>query len=352
MSVAKRKDGRYVVKYKDTEGRWKQRSFRSEEEARQFDAECQYDASENQRLTLLECVLAYLKNTHHSAETLEGYEFLMCGLDRQDGTHTEGPAEILATRYADTLTRVDLETVRENCRARGNKTQTINYNVGKLQAALNWCVDQELIHENPWAKYKRLHGVKIKPRYGTLEDFAKLFPVLPPWLQWACKTAIALCLRPGVTELFSLEWSSFDWRAKTVTVFMPKVNNTKVVFPPEGYMAEAWERFQADKVQGYALVCRNSRNRRVLKTTYQSAWEKAQAKVGVRFPLYALRHIAASEMLANGVDLAAVAAQLGHKNITTTAAFYTHALASAQRKAALALPDCTKLVQDGATFTG
>ena len=49
MSIARRSDGRYVVKPKDSEGRWKQRSSRFEEEARQFDAECQYDSSENQR---------------------------------------------------------------------------------------------------------------------------------------------------------------------------------------------------------------------------------------------------------------------------------------------------------------
>lgn len=39
MSIAKRSDGRWVVKYKDTDGRWKQRSFRDEAEAQQFDAE-------------------------------------------------------------------------------------------------------------------------------------------------------------------------------------------------------------------------------------------------------------------------------------------------------------------------
>lgn len=53
MSVAKRGDGRWAVKFKDEEGRWRQRSFRTEEEARQFDADCQYDAVENTRLTLL-----------------------------------------------------------------------------------------------------------------------------------------------------------------------------------------------------------------------------------------------------------------------------------------------------------
>ena len=64
-------------------------------------------------------------------------------------------------------------------------------------------------------------------------------------------------------------------------------------------------------------------------------------------PMYALRHIAASEMLAHGVDIAAIAAQLGHKNITTTGAFYTHALASSQRQAARAL-NRANLVRFGA----
>lgn len=348
MSLAKRKDGRYVVKYKDRDGRWKQRSFRSEEEARQFDAECQYDETENQRLTLLECVLAFLKNTQHAERTICIYEFLVCGYDQKSGKHTEGPAETLATKYADSLTRLDLETVRENCRKRGLSVSTINLHVAKLKAALNWCVEQDLLAENPWAKYRQLPGGKTKPRTGTLEDFAKLFPVLPPWLQWACKTTIALCLRPGLSELFSLEWSAFNWQQQTVSVFMPKVNNVKLVYPPASYMNEAWQRYRQDKEKGYTLVCRDRRNRKVNEEQYHHAWDRACRKADVKMPMYALRHIAASEMLARGIDLAAVAAQLGHKNITTTAAFYTHALASSQRRAATALPDCTNLVQDGA----
>ena len=53
-------------------------------------------------------------------------------------------------------------------------------------------------------------------------------------------------------------------------------------------------------------------------------------------------------MLSRGVDIAAIAAQLGHKDITTTGKFYTHAIASSQRRAALCLPDCTNLVRNGA----
>lgn len=73
-----------------------------------------------------------------------------------------------------------------------------------------------------------------------------------------------------------------------------------------------------------------------------------QESRGGAMPMYALRHIVAAEMLANGIDIAAIAAQLGHKNITTTGGFYTHALVSSQRRAAIALSACTNWVQNGA----
>lgn len=348
MSVAKRGDGRYTVKYKDTEGRWRQRSFRNEAEARQFDADCQYDATENTRLTLLEAVLVYLKNTEHVKQTIESYEFIVCGYDRKDGRHREGPAEILANRFVDTLTRRDLETVREQCRVVGMSIATSNLYVGKLKAALNWCVEQDLLQENPWGKYKRLPGARHKSRKGTLEDFSKVYPLLPPWLQWAAETAMALCLRPGISELFSLKWSAFDWKEKSVSVYMSKVESIKVVFPPDSYLARAWPRYQNNMASGQILVCPSGKGGVVSKNMYQAAWAHACQKVGVSMPMYALRHIVASEMLANGADLAAVAAQLGHKDLTTTGAFYTHALASSQRRAASALPDCTNLVRFGA----
>lgn len=223
--------------------------------------------------------------------------------------------------------------VRERCRNSGNSTVTINDYVGKIKAAINWCVEQDLIHENPWGKYRQLLGVKHKPRSGTLEDFQKFFSVLPPWLQWAAKTAIALCLRPGVSELFRLKWSAFDWKDKSVSVYVPKVNSTKRVFPPEAYLEEAWIRYHADMSAGQQLVCRNKKGGSVSKGTYLSAWSRACREAGVFMPMYALRHIAASEMFSRGVDIAAIAAQLGHKDITTTGMFYTHAIASSQRRA-------------------
>lgn len=77
-------------------------------------------------------------------------------------------------------------------------------------------------------------------RDGTLEDFRKVYDVLPAWAQWACRTFLALCLRPGQAELCALTWDVFNWQVRSVTVYMSKVGAYKVVSPPEDSLAEAW----------------------------------------------------------------------------------------------------------------
>ena len=351
MSISQRKDGRFVVKFKTRDG-WRQRSFpRSQEaEARQFDAEWQYDQQDNTRPTLFEAVAIYLKNMQFCVRTIEVYEFIVSGYDRKNGRHTIGPAEHLADRYVDSLTRRDLETFRDACRERRVAASTINYYTAKLKAVMAWCAEQGIIAENPWGKFRLLPATHHS-RTGTLEDFQRIYAVLPVWMQWACRTSMALCLRPGMAELFSLRWSAFDWRQKIVTVFMPKTQTTKIVYPPHDYLAEAWGRYQDDKKKGETFVCRNGKGRAVITLDgWKTVWRKACQTVGVTMSPYAMRHIAASEMLANGADLAAVAAQLGHKCISTTASYYTHALTRAQRSAGAMLPSCTKLVPFGAGF--
>lgn len=347
MSVSQRKNGRWAVKYKTRDG-WKQKTFPSscEAEARQFDADCQYDAADNCRMTLIEAVLAYLKAVPHADLTVMLYERLVSGSDRKNG-HVAGPAEHLADRYTDTLTRRDLESVRDICRDRNIAPATINLYVSKIKAALNWCAEQDLIPSNPWKKYRQLPATH-KSRTGELEDFRLIYEALPEWMRWACRTTMALCLRPGLSELFSLRWSAFDWRQKAVNVWMPKVQRTKMVFPPAAYLAEAWERYQIDSAKGELIVVRNRTGREVSMPIWRQGWYRACEKVGIKMPPYAMRHIAASEMLAGGADLAAVSAQLGHKSLQTTTSFYTHALTRAQRQAAESIPTCTNLVRIGA----
>ncbi len=350
MSLSRRKDGRWCVKYRDADGKWRQRTFKDEAEARRFDDEQKYEEQADTPMTLRECVTAYVLARPELAETSRArYSFLVNGHMRKDGTHTEGPAEFLADKYCKDLDRRDLENLRAAMVQRGNKPTTVNLYVAYLRAALNWAASEELIEENPWRKYRNLPVGRKVHRDGTLEDFRKVYEVLPSWAQWACRTCMALCLRPGRAELCALTWDAFDWQAKSVKVFMSKVGADKVVYPPESYLAEAWERYQAPRRHEY--VCQGASGGRMSYKTFAWTWGHVCKSVGVKMPPYAMRHIAASMMLAGGADMAAVAAQLGHANIATTATFYTHAVASAQRRAAAVNP-LVHLVQLGAESEG
>lgn len=340
MSVSQRKSrgNAWLVKYKDASGKWCQKQFRTREEAEEFDANAKLDAQRNEPLTLAEAVMTYLTAQQLSASSLRDYEYVISGRDLKKGGHTAGPAEHLADRYVETLTRADLESVRQNIMAGGAGARTVNLYVAKLKAALRWCESEDLITVNPWSKYRNLPVRDAKHHDGSLEDLQTVYAVLPAWMQWAVDTAMALCLRPGVSELFALEWSAFDWNKKTATVYMPKVRASKTVAVMEIYMENARERYTRDAANGKTIVCRNSRDKQVTRACYQKVWERSCAKAGVHLPFYAIRHIAASAMLASGADIAAVASMLGHKNIATTEQFYIHTLADSQQRAIRGLP--------------
>lgn len=333
MSVSQRKDGRWLVKYKDPLGVWKQKAFRQESDARRFDDEQKYDAAKESRLTLGDAVVDYVLS-HDLCETNQfKYSFLVNGYDRKDGTHTEGPAEFLADKFCTELDRRDLENLKMRLLERGNKGVTVNDHIGKLKSVLSWAASEDLIPFNPWHKYRVHVKDKVRHHDGTLEDFRKVYSIIPAWMQWACRTCLALCLRPG-KELAELKWSAFDWQGRCVTVYMPKVDRSKVVYPPDVYLDEAHERYLADTAAGRTHVVHGKRTERLSYFSFKNTWNHYCPKVGVKLPPYAMRHLAASIMLAASGDLPAVSKQLGHKNTRVTADIYANVVAAAQQRRA------------------
>lgn len=345
MSVSQRRDGRWLVKFKDPlSGEWKQRAFKSESDARSFDDENRYDEQKNVKLTLRGAVVDYVRSHDLCERRRQAYSFLVNGYARKDGTHTEGPAEFLADKFCADLDRRDLENLKLRLLERGNKGITVNNEIGKLKSVLSWAESEDLIPFDPWRKYRVHVKDKVRHKNGSFKDFQTVYAALPDWMQWACRTCIALYLRPG-KELVNLEWSAFDWEASCVTVYMSKVDRDKIVYPPESYMTEAWERYQADKVAGRIHVCHGRKTESMSYYAFRHVWIHSCQKTGVKLPPYAMRHIAASMALAAGADLPAVSRQLGHSNPGITASVYANVVAAAQqRRAAQTNP----LVQLGA----
>lgn len=324
MSISTRKDGRFVVKYKQ-DGGWKQRTFRDRATAEAFDAE-QNLPEEDTRLTMGELIVKYLHgNPDLYHQTRERIIWLYA-----DG----GACAFMRDKYAESLSRQDLERLRDNMRQRGAGNNTINHYQAYTRSILAWGVDQSLIVFNPWRDFKKLKIVK-PIHTATLFDLSRLYPYLPPHLQWAVKTAFFLALRPGMVELFRLRWDAFNFRRGIVSIRQGKTGRVKTVYPNPAYMQEAALRCAEDFIQGRALVCHN-RGKPV--SSYHKAWGLACKKSGVNMRFYDVRHLAATEMLSRGADLAAVAAQLGHASVTTTGSTYAHVTPGGQSHAGEIMP--------------
>lgn len=336
MSIAQRKDGRWLVRYKpkgSTE--WKQKAFRDEHTARAWESDHLASLSEDQeRLTLGELTILYFRANSIHQKTKRNIVYFLSGHEK-NGKHISGVCEFLRDKYAESLNRQDLERMREALRAQGTGNNSINKYQAYIRAILAWGVDQDLIHVNPWRDYKRLKYNRPIVR-ARVEDLQRLYPFLPNYLQWAVKTAFFLALRPGQVELFSLTWDAFDWRRGLVVIRQGKSGRLKTVVPHPAYMAEARIRYEQDTSAGNPLVCHRGNGQKVL--SFRTAWINACKCAGVKMRPYDIRHIAATEMLARGADLAAVAAQLGHSNVSTTGGTYAHVTPGSQARAAALMP--------------
>lgn len=325
----------YFCKWRE-DGKEKRRYFRTEQEACAFEAErIHAETAQETRLTLGELTMFYFRShPDFNKETKRKIVYFFAGHE-QGGKHIPGVGEFLRDKYAESLTRQDLEMMREGFRNQGTGNNTINKFQAYIRAILAWGVDQDLIRINPWRDYKRLKTAKPIIR-ARVEDLQKLYPFLPDYLQWAVKTAFFLALRPGQVELFSLTWDAFNWRRGLVIIRQGKSGRLKTVVPHPAYMTEARRRYETDTAAGNPLVCHRGNGQKVL--SFRTAWLNACKRAGVSMRPYDIRHIAATEMLARGADLAAVAAQLGHSNVATTGGTYAHVRPDSQARAAALMP--------------
>lgn len=319
------------------DGRKHYRYFPTEEEARAFDLECSSNhvAKAEQMPTLGELAVLFFRSNPVHHKTKKNVIYFLTGHEK-NGRHIFGAGEFLRDRFAERLNRSDLEAMRSALKKRNVSNNTINKYQAYIRSILAWGVDEQLISFNPWREFRRLKVDRPLIR-TSLSDILMVYKVAPGWLQWAVLTSYALSLRPGIVELFSLRWDAFFFRYGFVRIRQGKSGQVKTVYPPDWYLPLARARFDQDIAQGVPWVCHRD-GRRVL--SYSDAWRKALRDAGlsgIRF--YDVRHVAASEMLAAGADLSAVAAQLGHSTPQTTASIYIHSLPVAQRRAASLLPD-------------
>lgn len=168
-------------------------------------------------------------------------------------------------------------------------------------------------------------------------------------------------LRPG--EALGLLWNDVDLVAGTIHVHRSRVrvggqmieqNATKteaglrdLALPARAVEAlrrqqllQGQERLTVTRWTDTGLVFTTGKGTGLLESNVGRAERKLRRRLDLPdYPLYALRHTAASMQIAAGVPIEVLAKRLGHRHISMTVDVYGHLLPQANRQAAQALDD-------------
>ena len=278
------------------------------------------------------------------------------------------PTDIM--QFYDLLSK-DTQLVRKKDNE-GNKTlkplsgKTILEHHRLLRAMLHKAVYWQVIVSNPAERVQPPKAKKPKRKYYD-DDQCKILLENLEQLdeeQIKYKTAIILTVFTGVRlgELMGLEWNDIDFRNGIVSVNrssqyltdtgvftkVPKTESSiREVAIPDFVISllEEYKLWYDEQKSLYGELWINS-NRLFVQADGKPMHPSTISKWFVKFigqiglpviNFHGLRHTNATLLIAQNIDVAVVAARLGHAQITTTFNFYVHPIIAHNKKAGFAL---------------
>lgn len=274
------------------------------------------------------------------------------------------PTDIM--QFYDLLSR-DTQLVRKKSN-NGKKTlkplsgKTILEHHRLLRAMLHKAIYWQLIVSNPVERVQPPKTTKPKRRYYDDEQCKMLLENLTELReeQIKYKVAIILTIFTGVRlgELMGLEWQDVDFKTGIVSINRssqyladkgvftktPKTESSiREIAIPDFVVSllEEYKLWYDDQKSFYGELWTNS-NRLFVQadgkpmhpSTISKWFVKYVAQIGLPvINFHGLRHTNATLLISQNIDVAVVAARLGHAQITTTFNFYVHPIISHNRNA-------------------
>lgn len=231
-----------------------------------------------------------------------------------------------------------------------------------LRAMLHKAIYWQLIVSNPAERVQPPKAKKPKRRYYDDEQCKYLLESLEELGQDEIKykVAIILTIFTGVRlgELMGLEWDDIDFKSGIISINRssqyladtgvftktPKTENSiRDVAIPDFVLnlLEDYEIWYKEQKKIYGELWINS-NRLFVRADGKPMHPSTISKWFVRYVgqiglpvinFHGLRHTNATLLISQNIDVAVVAARLGHAQITTTFNFYVHPIISHNRKA-------------------
>lgn len=238
-----------------------------------------------------------------------------------------------------------------------------------ISDVFNYAVQMDLLKDNPARRVKIAKGEPKEKDIYTIEEAQKFLDHLeeePLRLQAFCVLAIYGGFRRA--EILGLEWKDVDFDKSVVTIRRTSqytkelgifTDTTKTkgsqrsLKLPAGVM-EILRKYKLEQSKKRLSLGDQWHNTDRLFTRWNglpigtssfSKWIAAYCKkIGLRYlGIHSFRHLNASLLIYNGVDIRTVSASLGHSQTSTTLNIYAHTIAQAQAEGAEAIAEALPL---------
>ena len=257
----------------------------------------------NNSQNMLDEFLLDMESSHKSRNTIVNY--------KSDIKH-------FLDKYPSGIENVTVELLREYLSGMSHKSPTTRArNISSLKRFLDWCYKKDFIIDNPILKIERekQNNAFSSKKVEKSEIQAIISSISEDNLKY--KLIFALMLEAGlkVCEVLSLQCS--DIEADTQSVFVKSGQSRRIPL------------FSSESIRLFKLYTEktNINSGLIFQVSYQALnkfWRKCCARNKADIKLHQIRDCYAEALIERGINICIVSHMLGHKNLQTTAKYFTN----------------------------
>jgi integrase len=332
----------YIISYKDSSGKWKQKSKQGFEKSRIGKQKAKDSAEE--ALKQLKEEVEFSDLEYVECKDITFGEFVDMHLKHLQ-LHRENNTVInyrnALNQFSDLkdikfkkIRNIDIQNCVDNLVKRGLKPSTLEFYVKRLSSTLNTAVDQyKIISKTPLNKIKIPEVKEQSTRKAlTVSEYKKLLDVFRNSPYYIILVLAGSC-GMRVSEILGLTWDciDFDYAILTINKQWKIVKDKKYEFGSlkgtNSYRRVPLSPTTIRELQIYKSThCTDIYNRVVINKstgTIITNLNKVLKKNGFKLTIHELRHTYATRLIANGIDFKTAAAILGH-DVKQTMHTYSH----------------------------
>ncbi len=309
MSFRKRKDGYWIVDYRDSNGQKHSHSFGKDPDgkkrAKEFDLQIKLKKVRGEELSLKQKDGVYIDELCQLwVDDKKAQGRKMGWIKDWVSVFNNYFAPDLAEKPCAMITQADIMKVI-GVKYQGSSQSTRNRYVGYLRSIFQFGLDHGYIQSNPLGIWKK--GKEVRRNSAlTLNDLKKIQKYSPDHLAWAIEVAWNIPVRPGVSDLFTLRYdTNVDYSGKKIIVFHTKVGKKATIKCSNYFIGKINESEKLSK-SGYLIEYKGKPVTHLRSALARAAGPKG-AGLSYSVCMYDIRHLWITTMLNQGIEPSTIA---------------------------------------------